>query len=242
MARTAPAVVLVLLVLISVVPGAAVAASPATAPATGGTSLDDAPSTATSTAASPTIAVDTALSLTPDEPGSVGVVQTFELPSEVTELTVRLESRATVTGTYTVAVAGKRVDVRVREPARPTVTALELDRETVERNGTVTATATVENTDNVPGDRTVVFTRSGETVAERTVSLAPGERTTVSATLTQPEIGEHRIGVGDRSATVQVTTETEPSPSSVPVPGFGAAAAIAAVALLGRLSRLFSTE
>ncbi|NHX37198.1 hypothetical protein [Halolamina pelagica] len=47
--------------------------------------------------ASATIAVDTVLSLTPEQPGSVGVVQTFDTPDEVTELRVTLDSRSTVT-------------------------------------------------------------------------------------------------------------------------------------------------
>jgi len=159
-------------------------------------------------------------------------------PSE--SATAELGYRFAEPGSYTVSVAGERVEVRVRDPATPTVTVLELDRATVERNGTVTATATVENTASVPGNRTVVFTRNGEAVAERTVSLRPGERTTVSATVTLPEAGEHRISAGDRSVAVRVTTETEGLPSDVPVLGFGVPVAVAAVALLAGLGRLVS--
>ncbi len=108
---TAPA--LALLVLASVVPGAAVAAGPsadsiatgdastADAPTTDTASVSDAPTTDTAAAAasataSPTINVDTALSLTPATPGSIGVVQTFDVPQEVTELRVTLERGVTV--------------------------------------------------------------------------------------------------------------------------------------------------
>jgi hypothetical protein len=155
-------------------------------------------------------------------------------PSEST--TARLDYRFTAAGTYTVSIAGERLAVRVREPANPSVTGLAVDRSAVERGGTVTATATVENTAKVPGNRTVVFTRNGEPVAERTVTLGPGERTTVSAPVTMPPTGDHRIGAGEQSVSVQVTAGTE----TVPVPGFGVPAALTAGALLAGLLRLCS--
>ncbi|MBP1988205.1 hypothetical protein [Halolamina salifodinae] len=48
-------------------------------------------------AAAPTIYVDTVLSLTPEQPGSIGVVQTFDTPDEVVGLRVTLDPESTVT-------------------------------------------------------------------------------------------------------------------------------------------------
>ena len=48
---------------------------------------------------SPTIHVDTALSLTPDRPGSIRVVQTFDTPAEVVGLGVTLDPESTVVAT-----------------------------------------------------------------------------------------------------------------------------------------------
>jgi hypothetical protein len=158
--------------------------------------------------------------------------------------TVRLRYRFPETGEYTVSVAGQRLDVRVREPATPTVTRLALDRSTVSRGGTVTATATVENGQPVPGNRTVVFTRDGEAMAERTVSLGPGERRNVSAEVGLPAAGDHRIGAGERSVRVRVTTATSGTQgtSEVPVPGFGVPATVMALGALIGLCRRFPTE
>ncbi|MFB6220576.1 MAG: CARDB domain-containing protein [Halolamina sp.] len=164
-------------------------------------------------------------------------------PGEST--TARLRYRFDETGSYTVSVAGERVEVRVREPATPRVTEVRVDRSEVERGGTVTVTATVENQESVPGNRTVVFTRDGESVTEQVVQLDPGEQTTVSAQVRMPDGGEHRLGAGEQTVTVRVTTETPTEteegtePTEVPVPGFGVPAVVAAVAALVLRSVLF---
>ncbi|GAB7012261.1 hypothetical protein JCM18549_05320 [Halolamina salina] len=75
-------------------PAAAVTAADADA-STWGTDRDAEP--AVGPAASPTITVDTVLSLTPERAGSIGVVQTFGVPSEVTELRVTLDPQSNVT-------------------------------------------------------------------------------------------------------------------------------------------------
>lgn len=74
----------------------AVLAQPAVATAAPGSGGVDAPAVEQATTA-PTIQVDTALSLTPDRPGSIGVVQTFDTPEEVVELRVTLDPESTVT-------------------------------------------------------------------------------------------------------------------------------------------------
>ena len=153
------------------------------------------------------------------------------------EATVDLTHRFEDPGTYTVSVGGERLHVEVREPADPTVTELRVDRSAVEVGGTVTATATVENTAAVPGNRTVSFTRDGETVARQTVSLGPGESVTVSKTLTVAESGEVRIGAGERAVTIEVREQVGIHRSDVPIPGFGAPAAIAGIAALVLLTR-----
>ena len=144
-------------------------------------------------------------------------------------------------GSYTVSIGGERFEVTVREPASPTVTALSVDRSTARVNSTVTATATVENTESVPGNRTVTFTRDGNSVAERTVTLGPGESTTVSTTVRLSEPGPVDLGAGERAVTVEVR-ERALGPSNVPGPGFGVPAAIAAVAVLAGLFRRFAAE
>jgi hypothetical protein len=160
--------------------------------------------------------------------------------------TETLAHRFGETGTYTVSVAGERVEVRVREPATPTVTDLQVDSSAVERGGTVTATATVSNDDSVPGTRTVVFTRDGEPVAERTVRLGPGEQTTVSATVPMPDAGERRVAAGEQAATVTVRAATENpavgEPTDVGIPGFGIPVLVLGFVAFVALSRLVSAE
>jgi hypothetical protein len=101
----------------------------------------------------------------------------------------------------------------------------------------------------------VAFTRDGETVATRTVTLGPGERGTVSAEVTMPEAGIHRVGAGDRtvgvrvedpptatataSATATATASATQPTSATSSPGFGAPVAFGAIAVAAGVGRLF---
>ena len=128
-------------------------------------------------------------------------------------------------GRYTVSIAGERVAVVVREPATPTVSDVAVDPTTVEPGGEVTVTATVTNDGSVPGSATVAFTRDGEPVTTRTVTVGPGERETVTATVELPASGTYRVGAGDRTVDVRATTAA----TAITGPGFGAPIAVVAV-------------
>ena len=155
------------------------------------------------------------------------------------EATAQLSHRFGESGTYTVTIAGKHLEVVVREPATLPVTELRVDRGSPTVGGSVVARATVENRDAVPGNRTVVFTRNGEAVARRTVTLGPGESETVSATVSLPKTGEVAVGAGERSVTLNVR-EQGLSRSDVPVPGFGAPVAVVTILAASGLLRRFS--
>jgi len=138
--------------------------------------------------------------------------------------TATLAHRFAEPGRYTVSIAGQQFTVRVRQPASPGVSEIAVEPTTVDRGGEVTVTATVTNDESVPGNVTVPFTREGETVTTRTVSVGPNERTTVSATVELTETGQRRVGAGDQSASVFVESASQTS-----APGFGAPAAVAAI-------------
>jgi hypothetical protein len=160
--------------------------------------------------------------------------------------TVSLAHQFRETGRYTVSVAGEQFTVRVREPATPSVTDVTVDPTTVERGGEVRVTATVTNDANVPGNATVTFTRDGEQVATKTVTVGPGQQVTLRTGVRMPETGDHRIGVDGNEVDVRVTApataaSTPATPSTTTSsPGFGAPAAVgavaAALALRGRRS------
>ncbi|MFW5934583.1 MAG: hypothetical protein ACOCQL_01890 [Halolamina sp.] len=138
--------------------------------------------------------------------------------------TATLAHRFADPGRYTVSIAGEQFTVKVRQPASPGVSEIAVEPTTVDRGGEVTVTATVTNDESVPGNVTVPFTREGETVTTRTVSVGPNERTTVSATVDLTETGQQRVGAGDQSVAVIVESASETS-----APGFGVSAAVAAI-------------
>jgi hypothetical protein len=155
-------------------------------------------------------------------------------------------------GTRAFAVGGDRRLVDVVEPATPAVDSLGVDATAVAPGETVTVTAAVSNDANRPGRRTLTVTRDGGAVANRTVHLDTGERTSVTVPVEIPGAGDHRIAVGERSVTVTASTPTEtPTTTEAPTdraptettgggsPGFGALAVgvvLAALAAGGSLS------
>lgn len=153
-------------------------------------------------------------------------------PNESEQLT--LDHRFDTPGTYTLSVAGEKVPITVKAPATPRVTSVSADRGTVQQGSSVQVTATVENTDSVPGTTTVAFTRDGETVTTREVTLGPGESTEVTASVRMPATGTHRVGAGKGSVAIRVTEEavtsgSGPGDTSLPIPGLGGAPAVVAV-------------
>ncbi|WEL21159.1 Putative metalloprotease, contains C-terminal PDZ domain [Halorhabdus sp. BNX81] len=107
-------------------------------------------------------------------------------------------------GTYSVAIESSKTTIRVTEPASASVESVAVDRETLEAPGNVTLSATLVNDRDEPARTTVTFTRNGTTVAERTVSLAPGASKPVEATVILSDAGRYELGVNGRTTTVVV--------------------------------------
>jgi hypothetical protein len=172
-----------------------------------------------------------------------------------TSTTVRLEHTFDQPGEYVVSIAGERLTVEVVEPAAPTVRAVRADRDRVALGDRVQVTAVVENRGAVPGTATVEFTRDGEVVATREVSLLAGESQEVTVPVRLTESGTHRVGAGDVTVRVSVDDDVTgasggsgdstgdgdgESTSSIPVPGLGVVAGVVGVLvaalLIGRRS------
>ncbi|MDS0280673.1 hypothetical protein [Haloarcula onubensis] len=166
--------------------------------------------------------------------------------------TVEAESERTVplshtferAGEYTLGVGEETVTVVVEAPAQPTVGEVGVDSERVRAGETVVVTAAVRNDAAVPANGSVVFTRDGETVTRRVVTLAPGRHTELSVDIELPTAGTVRLGAGSATpvaVTVVAPTETATTdgtagPSGASGPGFTATTAVLAVlaALLAR--------
>ncbi|PSP78096.1 hypothetical protein BRC81_08590 [Halobacteriales archaeon QS_1_68_20] len=155
--------------------------------------------------------------------------------------TVTLSHAFDETGRYELRLGDATTTVTVREPATPSVTGLSLNASSVRPGDPVTATATVTNDADVPGERVVEFVVDGRVVASERVRLAPGESTTVRATVRRSETGTVTVSAGEATAQLRVT-ELTPTPtestSGVDSPGFtavgGGLAVLAAMALAAR--------
>jgi len=159
------------------------------------------------------------------------------------ERTVPLSYTFERAGEYTLGVGGETATVVVEPPAEPTVSSVGVDSERVRAGERVVVTATVRNDAAVPANGTVAFTRDGETVTERVVTLAPGASTELSADIELPAAGTVRLGAGDAEpVAVTVTEPTETAATNAEEtsggsgPGFTASLAVLAVlaALLAR--------
>ena len=159
--------------------------------------------------------------------GRVVATQNGTVEAE-SERTVPLSHTFDSAGTYTVGVGEERLTVSVEPAAEPTVTDLSVAPDSVRRGGETTLSATVGNDAAVPANGTVVFTRNGEAIAQRVVTLAPGASTELSVPVALSEAGEIRLGAGSQSVTVTVVEPTaSPSvPSSADGPGFTATLAV----------------
>ncbi|WP_306054644.1 M61 metallopeptidase family protein [Natronococcus wangiae] len=134
-------------------------------------------------------------------------------------------------GEYAVRVGDDRFAVLVRSPSSVRVTDLAVEPERADPGDPVTATATVAAADSRPGAAVLEF-RTGDETVERPVSVAPGERTTVDATLTFADDGRYEVAVADRSVTVTVGGALSRLEA---IPGFGGAVALAALAVAALL-------
>lgn len=129
-------------------------------------------------------------------------------------------------GIVTVALGSERVQVRVAEPATPTVSNLSVDRQTRSSPGPVTVSVTVENGNDWPAEGDLPVTVDGETVATLSPHLLAGAETTRTVTVNLVSPGEHVIAVGGEE--VRVTIEG----STAAGPGFGLTAAVAALVIV----------
>lgn len=146
--------------------------------------------------------------LEPGEHAEIEIDRTFEEP-----------------GTYTLSAGDASVDVRVVEPAEPTVTGVEPASSTVVPGEVVTLVLTVENDAAVPGRADLELLDAEGVRGDRSVRLDAGETRTVEFATRFETAGEHELRVGDRSTTVTV----EPAVISTQ-PGFGVPVALAALA------------
>jgi len=169
------------------------------------------------------------------DPAAESVDGTLE-PGERTVVTTSVTLEAA--GTQTLSIGYDQRELEVLEPAAATVSELDIDQQEVEAGDSVTATATVENENSIPGRVVLEFQRDGQTVSRQTVGLAANSSTTVEMEITLEDPGEHVISVAGREETVNATD------SGIPLigqPGFGVAPAIG-VLLIGLLSRIVRSK
>ncbi|WP_340099579.1 peptidase [Salinibaculum salinum] len=115
-------------------------------------------------------------------------------------------------GIYRLSTGSDSLDVRVSEPATPTVTDVSANRTTVEESGVVSVTATVGNGDDIPATGVVSLQQNGETLLERQVSLARGDSTEMTTTVRLTELGSTTFSAGDQSVDVTVEEAGGPPP------------------------------
>lgn len=148
--------------------------------------------------------------LEPGERAEIAIDRTFERP-----------------GTYALSAGDASVDVRVVEPAEPTVTDVEPASTTVASDEVATLVVTVENDASVPGRADLELLDTEGVRGDRIVRLDAGETETVEFATRFETAGERELRVGDRSATVTV----EPALAATQ-PGFGVPVAVVALALV----------
>ncbi|MFC7230183.1 CARDB domain-containing protein [Saliphagus sp. GCM10025308] len=145
-----------------------------------------------------------------DRPGRRRYRGRGDRPPRLGEATIeRLSWTPESAGRYALHVGDDPFVVDVVDPADLTVTALEASPDQVERGEPITVTATVENEQSRVGRTTVEIRTVDGVVAEETVTLGPGESTTVETTLSFEDRGRHEIGAGDKRVTVTVESGIE---------------------------------
>jgi len=120
----------------------------------------------------------------------------------------------TVPGTYKISASksgyeeGETVVEVMEHRAELVFTNLTIEPASVEAGAAVTVTVQVENTGNAAEESTVELLVNGETVDSETVSLEPGESTTLEFSLTEETPGTYTVEIGDQSGTYEVTEKT----------------------------------
>ncbi|AXR76714.1 CARDB domain-containing protein [Natrarchaeobaculum sulfurireducens] len=132
-------------------------------------------------------------------------------------------------GEYTLRIGDETVTVFVRSDASVHVADLDLEPTEVRPDEPVTATATVENPDEVPAAAVLEFRTHEGGVGDHPVFLEPGETATITEELLFDADGEYEVVIGEQSATVVV--QTTPPAELEQVPGFGLAAAVLALSV-----------
>lgn len=140
-------------------------------------------------------------------------------------VTVELSYTAQATGIHTVGVGPASFDIRVAEPATPTVTDLTANQTRVASDEPVAVTAEIENTADWPGGE-VAVTVDGESKPPLDLTLGPEETTTETVVFTFNETGEHTVAIGNQSITIQVGQ----SPTQ---PGFDLPTTLVSLVVLG---------
>lgn len=147
-------------------------------------------------------------SLAADESGRVSVAHTVVEP-----------------GTYTLAVGREREAVTARSPSAPRVTDLTVEPASVEPGGTVAVTATLSNPGEAPAAGPVAVTLDGRTVGTLNATLAAGETTSRSVTVTLPDAKRYEVSAGDRTVSARASGPGAAAPGS----GLAGAAVVVAV-------------
>lgn len=129
-------------------------------------------------------------------------------------------------GVVTVTLGSVPVDVRVAEPAKPSVTSLSANVTTLSGPGTVAVTVTFSNEEDWPAGAEVPVTVDNETVTTLEPRLPPGNSETTTVTLTLSEPGTHAIAIGDRNVSVAVQE------SGASGPGYGVVPTVVALLVL----------
>ncbi|USZ71070.1 CARDB domain-containing protein [Natronosalvus halobius] len=144
-------------------------------------------------------------------------------------------------GTYEVGIDGRTHTVTVTEPEpKPgesvpnmTVTGVDLDRTEVAIGEPITVTATVENTGNATGVRTLEFAVGGFVVETERVELAPGETRQVEFERSFADSGRYALALeGEAVGTVTVVGLPSIAAITAQLPS-ESAAALAVPAALG---------
>ena len=143
-----------------------------------------------------------------------------------TNRTVSVSTTFSEPGSYMMTVHGETVSVVVEPAADPQVASIAVDTERIGQGDSVTVTATVRNDAVIPANGSVNFTRNGETVAQRPVTLAPGATKQVTADVTMTELGTVTLGAGTAEP-VEVTV----LPIGGSGPGFTVVLTVVAAAL-----------
>jgi hypothetical protein len=137
-------------------------------------------------------------------------------------------------GVHTLTVAGKERTVSVG-PARPVlgVRSLQVDRP-VRAGQPVSIRATVANTGGAAGTYNANLTLLGERVERKRVTVPANATRTVTFTRRLASAGQYEVGVGNRTAVVEVApanASADRDSVAVSGPGLGPVAAILALAL-----------